>query len=720
MGLLINPIQSAPISTQEDLSNLIQFHDSRKLSKDPKPGDIWSLFTSKPWTEEEKNLILTSLLLIKDKSPGLFQRATVYRPIRLYRATRLGREDVPAMTLREQQAFLIGDPFFLFKGSSNFKGGSNGTPSQQTLFLTHELVHLSDQFGAILEKKEWLDLVEPGIARVKKNLEKIKPGLTVHQAQMEGGYRDIAIKEGFPSLWASLSPAEALAEYTVALLFKKDYKVPEKLRAFIHANILATPFIPDPAMKAFHQGLKELEDDRLLDALASFNKGIQFNSKFGDLYQHRAKIWAKKNELEKAINDYSEAIRLTPGSEKFFERGLLYTQKKETDKAIADYTEYIRLVPWLEKGYQQRVMEWLRKGDLDKAIADVSDILRLNSKLTHYYGFRGDLWAAKKDPDRAITDYSELIKNSPSKDSNAATAYYKRGTVYMEKKEIDKAISDFTEYIAINPLVPKGFEKRGQAWHAKKEWRKAILDLSEAIKLQFDNMLSHVYRADSYMQLLEYDNAISDLNTILLSHPNNYFVLFSRGLAWDSKKEYEKAITDLSSAIEKKHDYKEAYQYRGRAWLRKKEWDKALLDFNQAIAIDTKDSFSYLLRGNAWDGKKEITKAVADFQEAIKINSRYAAAYNKLASILATYPDAKIRDGRKAIEYATQACELTSWKESFYLETLASAYAEAGEFENAVKWQIKVLEMSTSDLDKKTSLSRLELYKAKKPFHKEE
>ena len=145
---IVNPILSAPkLSTKEDPGSSIQFHDSRKLPKDPKPGDVWSLFTSKPWTEEEKNLIITSLSLIKEKAPGLLERATVYRPIRLYRATRLGREDVPAMTLREQHAFLIGDPFFLYKVTSN------GTPSQ-TLFLSHELVHLSDQFGMILESED--------------------------------------------------------------------------------------------------------------------------------------------------------------------------------------------------------------------------------------------------------------------------------------------------------------------------------------------------------------------------------------------------------------------------------------------------------------------------------------------------------------------------------------------------------------------------------------
>lgn len=88
-----------------------------------------------------------------------------------------------------------------------------------------------------------------------------------------------------------------------------------------------------------------------------------------------------------------------------------------------------------------------------------------------------------------------------------------------------------------------------------------------------------------------------------------------------------------------------------------------------------------------------------------------------LARLLATCPDDKARDGKRAVEYATTACERTGWKDPMYLDTLAAAYAEAGQFEEAVRYQTRALEDPTLKGDlRKAARQRLELYRQKKPF----
>ena len=75
-----------------------------------------------------------------------------------------------------------------------------------------------------------------------------------------------------------------------------------------------------------------------------------------------------------------------------------------------------------------------------------------------------------------------------------------------------------------------------------------------------------------------------------------------------------------------------------------------------------------------------------------------------------------LRDGKKAVELAIEACELTRWKEAYCLETLAAAYAETGDFASAVKWQTKAIELEADAKEKDEYQARLKLYQEKKPF----
>ena len=99
-----------------------------------------------------------------------------------------------------------------------------------------------------------------------------------------------------------------------------------------------------------------------------------------------------------------------------------------------------------------------------------------------------------------------------------------------------------------------------------------------------------------------------------------------------------------------------------------------------------------------------------------------AESMNSLAWFQATCPATKCRNGPKAIEHATKACELTNWQNANYVDTLAAAYAEAGDFNSAVKWQTKAIDLLKEQDEPAQRVefeSRLQLYQSGEPYHED-
>jgi serine/threonine-protein kinase len=182
------------------------------------------------------------------------------------------------------------------------------------------------------------------------------------------------------------------------------------------------------------------------------------------------------------------------------------------------------------------------------------------------------------------------------------------------------------------------------------------------------------------------------------------------------RKDHAAVIADADRVIQLMPHLVKAYELRGTARKALGNLAGALADFNEAIKLAPSAVMPYNYRAGIHYARQNYAAAVRDHMEALKRDPRHAGTFNQLAWVWSTCPDPDVRNGQRARECATRACELTEWSEPGFLDTLAAACAECGEYEEAIKWQEKALELVEDDPDREVDYrSRLDLYHDRKP-----
>jgi Tfp pilus assembly protein PilF len=192
---------------------------------------------------------------------------------------------------------------------------------------------------------------------------------------------------------------------------------------------------------------------------------------------------------------------------------------------------------------------------------------------------------------------------------------------------------------------------------------------------QFDDALLYFERALAVRSSSEHRHYRLSLALI---HDNVGEVLAHKGRLDD-------AAGSFRQAIELRPDFPDAHYNLGVLLFQKGDYHGAIAQFRTALAIQPSDPGTNAMLANVLVQKGLLREAAEHYQKTLESEPESQLALNNLAWLLAAGPDDSLRDGRRAIELAVKLNRVTQQNNPFYIRTLAAAYAEAGQFENAVE-----------------------------------
>jgi tetratricopeptide (TPR) repeat protein len=270
--------------------------------------------------------------------------------------------------------------------------------------------------------------------------------------------------------------------------------------------------------------------------------------------------------------------------------------------------------------------------------------------------------------------------------SDNAIADSNFGVTLIQKGSVDEAIVHYQEALKIKPDYAEAYYNFGNALLRKGSVDEAIVKFQKALEIK-PNFLEACYNlGNSLLQKGRMDEAIAYYQKALKIKPDCAQACSNLGYCLFQKGSVDEAIAYYQKALEIKPDYAEARNNLNNALLQKDNMDNAITNYQKALQIKP-DSLEVL---------------------------------NNLAWLLATCPDAHIRDGVQAVKYAGRACALTHYQKTIMVGTLAAAYAEAGRFDDAVAAAEKACALASAAgepdlLEKNQKL--LALYRARQPYH---
>lgn len=279
-------------------------------------------------------------------------------------------------------------------------------------------------------------------------------------------------------------------------------------------------------------------------------------------------------------------------------------------------------------------------------------------------------------------DVETLWATTATENPKAFLAHTDLGDIYMDQGKMDAAIEQYRISLALR-MDPETCHNLGNALLETGKPEEAVVYLKKALQLNPDDPIALSDFGNLYLQKGQIDLAIQYLQKALQIEPDLPIPSYNLGNAYAEEQRLDLAVRYWEKAIELQPDYPMPHNNLGNA---------------------------FLLAG-------QPAKAVEQWKLALKYKPDLVSAQIPLAWVLATSPDPSMRDGQSAITLAERANELCQGRNPVALRALAAAFAENGQYADAVAAAQQALQLSRGNPGLASTIQeQLKYYQNHQPF----
>jgi tetratricopeptide (TPR) repeat protein len=310
----------------------------------------------------------------------------------------------------------------------------------------------------------------------------------------------------------------------------------------------------------------------------------------------------------------------------------------------------------------------------------------------------------------AIDFYQRALKIRP----DYADARNNLGTAFELEGRIDDAINCYRQALQLKPDSSVICYNLGHIHQSTGKLDEAVNYYRQAIQLKPDYLDAQNNLGICLQSQRKYNRAIEQFHRVLKINPRFADAYNNIGVTLGMQNKFDEAVKYFRQALEIRPDFVEAHCNLGNAFELQGKLDEAVSQFQQALQIKPDFIEAHNNLGNVLAKQRKFDRAFSHFRQAFQLKPDWIVPLNRMVIILTEHPELKARYANEVVALAEHIAELSKYQDAVVLDILASAYAAAGQFDQAIKTAETALSLASAvKNDQLTAQIRihLELYK---------